>query len=631
MSLQNLVDDYNKPWLNIRANQGRYDGNLLVQNRRVDNDMSITLRNEAESGNDSHASLKLHSTIATGDPKQQFGILDAVGVDVDVWSHGIDNSDGDKYKISNSRNLGTNDFLIFDQSTSNIELGTGVSFVTPSIVGNPNVDIDAPSGYISLDANANSNFSTNGNLTLYGENNVSINSGLLGGVPGNVNINVGNNINLGSFDTIFTNTGNQIIANKPTVNNAQSDFLVRNSITGAIQIRDDITTNAVTVATTGAQFTTVQQAYSAGYHVINIIGNTIDTVNIDLSGTNDALIINLLDGVWTLNDCNILLGNTTFPEVYIQGNSFNQNNIIYQATSGSRAMIQSGNGSACELNNLYIRNLSTQINSPIIGLNTVSYIFNCYFSLPNLDNCGINLDVYSFLNNIQIEGGGANCDNAFIIGAAAGIKCNDITFYGQFNATTAISVTDCCFNNVYYQTNAVTLITATDSIITGLYSEGAMDLSLIGSTLINCKNNNTVNLSMGANSCLSNSNFSTLASTFNADNICISNIIVTTSATKTGAMGNRFSLSNSIFNGATGWTLNGTYMSINNNSFTQGLTITGDNNRIIGNMIGANGGGGANTITLNAGSDNNIVTNNQTDVAIVDNGAGNSLGNNIVF
>jgi len=343
-------------------------------------------------------------------------------------------------------------------------------------------------------------------------------------------------------------------------------------------------------------------------------------------------LINLLNGVWTLDDCNILLGNTTFPEVKIEGNSYNLSNIVYQATSGSRAMIQSGNGSACELNNLYIRNVSTQPDSPIIGLNTSVYLYNTYIVLPNLDNCGLNLDVFCYLSNVQIEGGGANCTNAFIINANSNVKCNDITFYGQFDTTAAISVTDCSLNSVYYQSIfAATLITATDSIITGFYSEGLVDISLVGSTLTNCKNNSTVNLSMGANSCLSNSNFSTLASTFNADNICISNIVVETSATKTGAMGNRFSLSNSAFNGATGWTLNGTYMCINGNSFTQALTITGDNNRIISNMVGVNGGGGATTITLNAGSDNNIVTNNQTDAAIVDNGAGNTVTNNIVF
>lgn len=52
---------------------------------------------------------------SAGDPSIQFFIGGST-----AWSAGIDNSDGDKFKISNSLVLGTNDFLTIDPTSGNI-------------------------------------------------------------------------------------------------------------------------------------------------------------------------------------------------------------------------------------------------------------------------------------------------------------------------------------------------------------------------------------------------------------------------------------------------------------------------------------------------------------------------------
>lgn len=70
---------------------------------------------------------------------------------------------------------------------------------------------------------------------------------------------------------------------------------------------------------------------------------------------------------------------------------------------------------------------------------------------------------------------------------------------------------------------------------------------------------------------------------------------------------------------------------ITNSQFAGTCTIASDYNTINGCRIGAVAGGGANTITINSGADNNIVIGNKTDAAISDSGTGTVLANNTVY
>ena len=59
---------------------------------------------------------------SAGDPSIQFFIGGST-----AWSAGIDNSDGDKFKISNSLVLGTNDYLVIDPATGFVSMPVGVT------------------------------------------------------------------------------------------------------------------------------------------------------------------------------------------------------------------------------------------------------------------------------------------------------------------------------------------------------------------------------------------------------------------------------------------------------------------------------------------------------------------------
>lgn len=59
---------------------------------------------------------------SAGDPIVQYGIDG-----VTRWANGIDNSDGDKFKISNFVVLGTNDYLVIDPATGFVSMPVGVT------------------------------------------------------------------------------------------------------------------------------------------------------------------------------------------------------------------------------------------------------------------------------------------------------------------------------------------------------------------------------------------------------------------------------------------------------------------------------------------------------------------------
>jgi hypothetical protein len=71
---------------------------------------------------------------------------------------------------------------------------------------------------------------------------------------------------------------------------------------------------------------------------------------------------------------------------------------------------------------------------------------------------------------------------------------------------------------------------------------------------------------------------------------------------------------------------------INIDSSTQNLSVTGNNNMIVTNVVGSASGSGSNTIAISGTADGNIVSNNQVDVAITDSSSGaNAINNNVIF
>ena len=84
-----------------------------------------------------HASLRVNTNgAASGDPATVYTILG-----VTDWSTGIDNSDSDKFKISRSNLVGTNEAVSIDSNNL-------LSITTTSINGGLLINNSAISGYI---------------------------------------------------------------------------------------------------------------------------------------------------------------------------------------------------------------------------------------------------------------------------------------------------------------------------------------------------------------------------------------------------------------------------------------------------------------------------------------------------
>ena len=93
-------------------------------------DVTIMLWNNDNTNSASDSQLwALTGGSSGGDPQVGFTILNAID-----WSIGLDNSDSDKFKISKSASLGTNDYVTID-STGNVGIGNTAPTSTLSVTG----------------------------------------------------------------------------------------------------------------------------------------------------------------------------------------------------------------------------------------------------------------------------------------------------------------------------------------------------------------------------------------------------------------------------------------------------------------------------------------------------------------
>lgn len=115
------------------------------------------IRNNDNTNGGSHARMKARSGGASGgDPYSYYEIAGVID-----WAAGIDNSDGDKYKISNAVTLGTNDYFSIDTAglvtigtgTSQIHAINGSSSATVGAAGSASALPANPSGYLRININ----------------------------------------------------------------------------------------------------------------------------------------------------------------------------------------------------------------------------------------------------------------------------------------------------------------------------------------------------------------------------------------------------------------------------------------------------------------------------------------------
>jgi len=197
---------------------------------------------------------------------------------------------------------------------------------------------------------------------------------------------------------------------------------------------------------------------------------------------------------------------------------------------------------------------------------------------------------------------------------------------------------------------------------TGIYQSatGSSDWKFIGCSFVG--ENSTIAILpmyfLGTRMLVSDCNFESLGDAarlmiyFGGDNCTASNISLKDSSCQFGIDGEHCVVSNftavnsTMFFNLTGahnvisncsgvmevrTTVTGHHSYINNVITTTGMSILSDSCTISNCRAGADAGGGAVTITLASGADNNIVIGCRTDAAISDSGTGNVLTSNMVY
>jgi len=236
------------------------------------------------------------------------------------------------------------------------------------------------------------------------------------------------------------------------------------------------------------------------------------------------------------------------------------------------------------------------------------------FEVPNKAGCGLQLSslvVDSVIDTIEIIGGGPASAIAITIG---GGQAMNLTFSGQYSAAApALSLNNSSSNVsgvLMRHTTNKTSIVLNSSLSNVKTWPGTPGLDIVfqadEATLTHAElDGGNVDFQDQSNCRVTNVRTTGL--------LDLSDI----------AAGENF-ISNCEF-GSSAVTIAGENNKISNSDFLGGITITGDQNIIDGCKVGADAGGGSNTITVNSGATNNIISDTLVDADISDSGTGTVL------
>jgi hypothetical protein len=276
-------------------------------------------------------------------------------------------------------------------------------------------------------------------------------------------------------------------------------------------------------------------------------------------------------------------------------------------------------GARCILQNLGIRSANTSGQIKLDGDDTIFQ--NCSFTNNHVSNPGARVGQVDDYNVAKAR---IRFDNCKFYSATAATDIDNRQSINQQSATsTQWQITNCTFIGFATTTRISGIrFSGTDNVASNItftdWGE-ANDVMIMNLGLNNIVSNITAQNCLGRiyNSTGGNSFVVNGLTTSSAINIyvdvdgCVFSNITTAGTFTVAATGNNNTVSNSIFEG--------------------GISILGDLTTISACRAGVEAGGGANTITIASGADNNIVIGCKTDVAISDSGSGNILTSNQVY
>jgi len=341
-----------------------------------------------------------------------------------------------------------------------------------------------------------------------------------------------------------------------------------------------------TVGASGADYSTLGAAITAGKTRVLIIDDTTETGDITMPA-------NLIVVGYGRESVNINMSTYKFLD-----NSGANDNFIFKNLKITYAYTSAGNLFSENLDGLHLEDVHIDSNSTATDCWALRYttshkvtILNCILDTPNLDDSGffINSNSLCFLDGLVVNGGGSSNTDAVRLSG----NCTNITFVGTFSTSgVAATFTGGSFSNIYsnsvIEINIGTVANATGFLLGNSGSE--------------------INI-------LSNSHLS---------NFYCGKLTMSSASNSTVTGGESVNTSTAV-------AIGGTNNTIGNIKAISGFSITGDNNTLTGCRAGADAGGGSNTITVGAAADNTIIVGCRTDAAISDSGIGTTTAGNVVY
>lgn len=372
------------------------------------------------------------------------------------------------------------------------------------------------------------------------------------------------------------------------------------------------------IAPSGADYTTVADAINAGKKTLCVMGNTTETQQISL--TSDTYI-------YIKYGCTLDLDSFNFTNNNNESITINGNGVLRWAYGSTKKVFVFNQDDRVNINGITLTNESTASNT-YLGFSLQERVTNVFFNLPNAAAGGIQASRFGcFYSNIFFLGGGSACTLALNLTSANNgpITANNIQLGGDFKLSSASD---------------------TDSIVQLDYLAQLTNLTYIGDTNIRVGIRDISDLSNVIATGFGDIDI--YAGSFSGGNIHLTNIdidngsIVISGSTvhlvnaqaktldASLASADQCSFTDCIVNDAV--SVGGDKHKFSNTAFLGGATVvSGADDNGFSNCQFGNTGGGANTITINAGSNRTRIVGCMSDAAISDAGTGTVTAANTVY
>jgi hypothetical protein len=366
--------------------------------------------------------------------------------------------------------------------------------------------------------------------------------------------------------------------------------------------------NITTVASSGADFTTVSAALAAGNSILSLSGTVTEIAN-STTPTGGAKIFLEHSSIWDRGDFIITLSAAS-DILSICGNARSAT-MTYTYTVAKKS-IQGPNGATVVIDNIVINNTSSAASTEIAEDDLNQTVQNCAWNLPNFSNCGMRLAStfkVGFIENTTLNGGGNSC-NFLIVQTGGSITIRNIrlegsTFGSGFLIDYSVGANVSGIN--YSGTSPISLDFGSNGYVTDIFGSGvSLTLSSnieLTTFRLSSSSNGTINFGTGGHRI---ANGSCRGLNLNSSNVSqISNVDVFTGGI-TSALGNFNRLNN--VRSRNSFTIGGRSSSAND--CVVGNTQTVTTGTITIDATGTNCHALGNTATISDGGTTSVVANN---------------------